>query len=82
MRLLVNRIDDLLAERPSEESIGDAVAAINKCPICLTNVRDIALCHCGHLFCLNCLKTSLELSRVNQCSLCRAQIVGVVRIYF
>ncbi|KAL7799980.1 hypothetical protein V8C37DRAFT_363660 [Trichoderma ceciliae] len=46
-----------------------------QCVICMDNVTGLTLTHCGHLFCAQCLYSSLSIeSTRGKCPMCRAKI--------
>jgi len=50
------------------------------CAICADVLRDACITECGHTFCSNCIKTSLESS--NTCPNCRIKVSGYTPNYF
>ena len=42
------------------------------CPICLEEITDLSITHCGHKFCKECITSFLK--RFNKCPNCRAHI--------
>ncbi|KAL7186954.1 hypothetical protein ACSBR2_028627 [Camellia fascicularis] len=64
--------------RPSRERSNLSTPVVDEqnqvCPICLTNVKDMAF-GCGHTTCRECG------SRVSNCPICRQQITSRLRLY-
>ncbi|GMP74164.1 hypothetical protein CsSME_00031664 [Camellia sinensis var. sinensis] len=64
--------------RPSRERSNLSTPMVDEqnevCPICLTNVKDMAF-GCGHTTCRECG------SRVSNCPICRQQITSRLRLY-
>jgi len=47
-----------------------------QCVICMDNVTTLTVTHCGHLFCAQCLHSSLNVDTLNRgkCPMCRTKI--------
>ena len=50
------------------------------CAICADVLQDACITECGHTFCSNCIKTSLESS--NTCPNCRIEVSSYTPNYF
>ncbi|OAA53406.1 Zinc finger, RING/FYVE/PHD-type [Cordyceps fumosorosea ARSEF 2679] len=49
--------------------------ATYQCPICMDNVTDLTVTHCGHLFCMDCLNHSMDVEVTKgKCPMCRSKI--------
>jgi hypothetical protein len=57
----------------------DAEPGDHQCPVCMTSACNIALDPCGHIFCVDCIKTYQE--RNSTCPLCRTEVEAGVKVY-
>ncbi|KAG5918276.1 hypothetical protein E4U53_004106 [Claviceps sorghi] len=66
-----------LKKTPPMESKGDNKIKISKfqCVICMDDASTLTVTHCGHLYCAQCLHSSLHVEATkNKCPMCRAKI--------
>ncbi|KAL2270359.1 hypothetical protein VTJ83DRAFT_2543 [Remersonia thermophila] len=73
---LVDR-DEVPAELAAEQEAGKNYVRLSTldCVICMDNVKDLTVTHCGHLFCSECLHSALEMDPARRiCPICRQKI--------
>lgn len=65
----INRIKKFISHGMSQEKIK------NMCSVCVTNIIDICINPCGHVFCNSCA------DKMNRCGMCRGRIITKIKIY-
>jgi hypothetical protein len=52
-----------------------------KCPICLTNIKDIRYSPCGHMSCKSCARRFIN-ENINKCPHCQKNITSYDKVYY
>ena len=52
-----------------------------KCPVCLSNIKDVRLSPCGHMMCKSCVKNYIT-RRETQCPICKQKFTSFDKVYY
>lgn len=71
----LTEVNDVPEELKKPEVDNRVKLSAFQCVICMDDVTGLTLTHCGHLFCAQCLYSSLSIeSTRGKCPMCRAKI--------
>jgi hypothetical protein len=70
------KFEDIVADKVSL----DKYIEMMKCPICVTNIKDVRL-NCGHLLCKSCVKKLIDIG-TTKCPLCVQPIISIDRVFY
>ncbi len=59
----------------------DQLKEMIKCPICVTNIKDVRLSPCGHMMCKTCAKQYLARGET-KCPVCQQRFTNMDKVYY